>query len=154
MYIWKIEDLKKDLKQGPLSEKESFKYLLAFLFFVSLGAIPMEGSNKWDLYSALAFGAITILGTWYLYICNGGEQGKNFVERYLSLGLVVAIRWTVFIFLPLFIVYLIAFGEMEMQSGETTSSYMVFGTLTALTYYGLLMKHFKDLVKVSETTEK
>ena len=151
MYIWKIEDLKKDLKQGPLTEKESLKYLLVFLFFGALEAIPIEGSNRLDLYSALAFGIITILGTWYLYICNGGEQGKCFVERYLSLGLVVAIRWTVFVFLPLFVVYLVAFGEMEMQSGETTFFYVLFGAFTLLIYYGLLVKHFKDLVKLSET---
>lgn len=147
MYIWRIEDLKRDLKQGSLSEKESLKYLLIFLFFTSLEAIPMEGSNKWDLYSAIAFGVITILGTWYLYICNGGEQGKDFVQRYLSLGLVVAIRWTVFVFLPLFIIYLVVFGGVEMQSGETTFPYMLFGTFAVLTYYVLLAKHFKDVGK-------
>ena len=153
MYIWRIESLKKDLKEGPLSEKENFLYLLLLLVLGTIALFPVIGSvsNHWDVYIAILTVAMTILGTWYLYKINGGNDGIRFVERYLALGWVVLVRYSVFVGIPTLIIYAVFIvGTMDPNSTEVIQStkydfYLSF--ILGVAYYWLLGKHFKDVKK-------
>ena len=58
-----------------------------------------------------AFGIKESFGTYYVYRSNGGASGKDFLERFFSLSLVIAIRQIVFWFVPFVIVgWLICIG--------------------------------------------
>jgi len=146
MYFWNIDKLKKDLIQKPLSEKEQFKYLLAMAIFVGFGMIPFIEINMWDVYSALVAGITTIIGTYYLYKLNGGPNGKYILQRLLSLGWVMFIRWIVLIMFP--VMLLLFFGLEIFSTGvpDETSVYDFVGSnLTYIIYFWLLGKHIKEV---------
>ena len=149
MYFWRIEKLKKDLLKKPLSESESFKYLFANLVLYSLAMIPFLENNIWDVYSAIIMTLITAIGVYYVYKCNKGASGSNFLQKYLSIGWVVGIRWIVLVMLPIMIVY---FVTVEIYAGipeSTTLSDVLFLNSLYITYFWLLGKHIKDTVKKS-----
>jgi len=158
MYFWKIDKLKKDLAKQPLSESESFKYLFATIILYSLAMIPFPENNLWDVIDSLIGGVITVFGVWYIYKCNRGSMGSNFLQKYLSIGWVVGIRWLVFVLLPTVIVYFIAKGIYYGITAETyadiadipentTLSDVLVLNLLFITYFWLFGKHIKDTVK-------
>ncbi len=147
MYFWKINKLKSDLLKKPLSERESFKYLFATLVLYSLGMIPILENNTWDIYSAIITALITAIGVYYVYKCNKGASGNNFLQKYLSIGWVVGIRWIVLIMLPIMIIYFIA---IEIYSGipdYTTLAEVIFSNLLYLSYFWLFSKHIKEVAQ-------
>ncbi len=96
MYFWRIEDLKKDLVARPLTDREVLPYLLIFVGITALVPIfPVASMNTWDYSASIWTFFLAIAGTLYAYQCNGAAAGNHFVQRYLSIGWVVAVRWGV-----------------------------------------------------------
>ena len=102
----------------------------------------------------MSIGAIdTIIigfGTYYIYRCNGGENGERFLERYICLGWVVAIRWTVLFVTPTMVAFFVGnilMTEMlgEEMSEETDIFDMIFFTLVTLSYYYILGRHTRSV---------
>ncbi|MDO8530289.1 MAG: hypothetical protein Q7S10_02700 [bacterium] len=147
MYFWKIEKLKNDLIEHPLSESEAFKYLFANVILYSLGAIPSAESNVWDVYSAIAAIAITIFGIIYAYKCNMGASGKNFLQKYLAIGWVVGVRWLALIALPVLIIYFTAIGIYSGIPEKTTPLDIVIMSILVISYFWLLGKNIKEVAK-------
>ena len=145
MYFWKIDKLKNDLLKKPLSESESFKYLLATLVIYSLGMIPFLENNLWDVYSAVIMALITTVGVYYVYQCNKGARGNNFLQKYLSIGWVMGIRWIVFIMLPIMVIFYIVKGLLSDIPNYTTFTDMIFVNLLYISYFWLLGKHIKEV---------
>lgn len=149
MYFWNIRKLKEGLIKKPLSESESFKYLLAQVILYSLGTIPFLENNLWDVYSAVIMGIITAFGTYYAYRCNRGASGRNFLQKYLSIGLVIGIRWIVLILLPITIVYFVIIAIYSGIPEHTTFLDVIFFNLVYIPYFWLLGTHIKDTVRKS-----
>lgn len=157
MYFWKINKLKSELKENSLSESESFKYLFATTLLYSLGMTPYIDSTVWDVYAALVGSIITIIGLFYVYKCNGGAKGKNFLQRYLALNWVVGLRWTVLVAMPITIVFMILIGALAtflevpipddwtLVSDDVSLYSIVFFSLLYPSYFWLLGKHIKSL---------
>jgi len=154
MYFWKIDNLKKDLAKNTVSEKEQFKYLLATTILYSLFIIPFMENNIWDIYSAIVSGIIAIFGTYYIYRINGGSNGKYILQRFLSLGWVIGIRWLVLIMLPIMIIYFIGLEIFSTGIPEYTTVYdLVLINLIYLIYFCLLGKHIKEVSVKSENSK-
>jgi len=147
MYFWKIEKLKNDLLKKPLSESESFKYLFATTVLYSLGMTPFLENNIWDVYSAIITALITAIGVYYVYKCNKGASGSNFLQKYLSMGWVVGIRWSVFVMIPLMIVYFVIVAILSSIPDNTTLSDLLFFNLLYIQFFWLLGKHIKEVAK-------
>lgn len=147
MYFWKIDKLKNDLLKKPLSESESFKYLFVTLVVYNLGMIPFLENNIWDVYSAIIAVLITAIGVYYVYKCNKGASGDNFLQKYLSIGWVVGMRWIVLILLPIMIVYFIVVPISSSISDTTTFSEVIFFNILYISYFWLLGKHIKEVAK-------
>jgi hypothetical protein len=96
MYFWHIEQLKDELATSPLSERESFNYLMAYVVLTTLPFWPSESEvNYWDHLIQASSLLFSVLGTIHAYRENGGAAGQQFLQRYLALGWVWAIRWGV-----------------------------------------------------------
>src|SRR3989344_3329429 len=147
MYFWKIEKLKNDLLKKPLSESESFKYLFATTVLYSLGMTPFLENSIWDVYSAIITALITAIGVYYVYKCNKGASGSNFLQKYLSMGWVVGIRWSVFVMIPLMIVYFVIVAILSSIPDNTTLSDLLFFNLLYIQFFWLLGKHIKEVAK-------
>jgi hypothetical protein len=145
MYFWRIEKLKQGLAAGPLPTIEQFKYLLALTILIGLAAIPFERNNSFDVLSGIIGVPIMGLGTYYVYRLNGGASGERLLDRYMSLGWVVFIRFIVLLLLPTIIVLIVAyelFAEIPEETGLTEVVVMV---LLSVVYYYVLGRHFRDL---------
>ncbi|MDP3986959.1 MAG: hypothetical protein Q8P81_01915 [Nanoarchaeota archaeon] len=145
MYFWKINRLKSDLLKKPLSESESFKYLFATLILLSLVTIPFLENNIWDVYSAIIATIITAMGVYYIYKCNKGAKGKNFLQRYISIGWVMGIRWSVLIALPIIAIYLIVMALSGGIPDYTTLAEVIFFNLLHISYFWFFGKHIKEV---------
>lgn len=93
MYWLRIKPLKEDLINRRLTERERFKYLLAWELASVIVAVmwAFSPSPMGGLEGAIAVAAVG-LGVWYAYYRNGGSRGNGLLERYLSLGWVLSIR--------------------------------------------------------------
>ncbi|MBI5119051.1 hypothetical protein HZA56_21515 [Candidatus Poribacteria bacterium] len=142
MYFWRIEELKSKMKSAPLSERETLPYFLVFLLsteFASLIPSPPT-MNYWD-YATIIYGAaLTLLGTLYLYRLNGGNGGAFFVQRYLALGWVTALR-VIAGALPAFVVLNI-FIRMPNDGNGFSFGYFA---LVGLFLYQRLGRHIHDI---------
>ncbi len=150
MYFWKIDKLKKELLKHPLSESETFKYLVATVILSSLAMIPVPflGNNIWDIYSSIIAGIITVFGVFYIYKCNGGASGSNFLQKSLCMGWVIGIRYFLLIMSPIMIVYIVICLYLGLPE-STTLPDVVFLNIIYSLYFWLLGKHIKDIAKKS-----
>ena len=126
MYFWKLDKLNEQLISGPLDESESFKYLMANSIVYALAAIQYDTANVYDTWGGLGAVIITIIGLILIYKINGGKDGANIMQRYLSIGFVVFIRFFILFLLPAVITFLII---QEIYFGgiaeETTLSFFI-----------------------------
>ncbi|MCK5416444.1 hypothetical protein KAI92_03390 [Candidatus Parcubacteria bacterium] len=146
MYFFKINELKNDLIKAPLSESEVFKYLIASTIVFSLEITPFFENNIWDIYASIISGLIVVIGTIYIYRCNGGKFGKHFLQRYISLSWVLMIRLLLLI-LPITIIFFIIL-EIYSEIPENTTVYdAIFLNILYIIYFWLFGKHILQVSK-------
>ncbi|KAA1257226.1 hypothetical protein LF1_53750 [Rubripirellula obstinata] len=93
MRFWRIQQLKADMREHPLSDRESIPYLIAFVLASLLPSlIVFDDLNHWDLASDTGGLVITLAAIVYLFHRNGGSTGKHFLQRYFAIGFVTSIR--------------------------------------------------------------
>ena len=140
MYFWRIEDLKRDLITRPLTDREVLPYLLIFVGITALVPIfPMESMNLWDYAAAIWTLLLAVAGTLYAYQCNGAAAGLHFVQRYLAIGWVVAVRWGVVV-MAAFVVLLFF---VDSSGDETTPTYALFWMVAEVVFYERMGYHIR-----------
>ena len=106
MYYWEIEELKKDLIEGNLTERDrvnySFIYLLLVSFSLFIGGVypgfDTDGLfTPWGIASGLVSFLIILVGFCIAFKVNGGSNGRDFLERYFSIFIVASMRFTLLI---------------------------------------------------------
>ena len=81
----------------------------------------MATASSLDTIAGTLSYVLIILGLWIFYQCNGGSNGHNFVQRYFSIGWVVAIRIAVLVMLPVYVViFVIQYVLLGINSEQTT----------------------------------
>ena len=115
MNIWRIQKLKDELGNQTLSQSNLFFYYFITGIFFSLLIIPnfnyyedyQEVSSHWiDWISTTS---VYLLGLYLCFKANKGDLGKNFIDRVASLEVVLAIRYLIFLYSPLTLLWLIYF---------------------------------------------
>jgi len=97
MYFINIKQLKQDIVNKEFTEKDRFIYMFIYIaiyaiiyelaFFENSTAPVMS-----DYISSIGTVIITVIGTYYLYRANGGNDGEDFLGRYFSITWVVSMR--------------------------------------------------------------
>jgi len=140
MYFWRIENLKKDLIARPLSDREVLPYLLIFVGISALIPIfPMESMNSWDYAAAIWTLVLVVAGTLYTYQCNGAARGSHFVQRYLAIGWVVAVRWCAAVVAALIVLLFV----VDTPGDETTPTFALFWMAAELVLYERMGHHIR-----------
>ena len=122
MYFWKIEDLKKDIEEGRLTEKDRFIYLFISII---MSSIMLELTSwatlaSWATEATYTYGMsnyidsllsilIPSFGVFLAFKANGGLNGADFLGKYLSISFVVGVRFILIGIIPI-IVVLILYG--------------------------------------------
>lgn len=142
MYFWQIEELKRELIARPLTDRKVLPYLLIFLGSTGLLPVfPTESMNLWDYAGATWTLLLAIVGTIYLYRCNGGAAGIHFVQRYLSIGWVVAVRWGVVV-MAAFVAMLFL---IDTSAEETTPQVALFFIIAEVVLYERIGHHIRTV---------
>lgn len=123
MYFFNLKALLLDLKHNNVTERESALYVLIPIIFMMLYSYYLPQT---DSLESLANNVIMIINFIILFIVNGGNNGKNFLIKYVSLSWVVGWRVTIFYLIPFAFVF---FGLM----------YFVFPDSLKNDTYGLLV---------------
>ena len=147
MRFWRVEQLKAEMRDQPLSERESLPYLVAYIaIFTIASGFPKSNFNFLDTVGSVLSFVIAIVGTIFIYRQNGGNGGRYFLQRYLAIGFVVGMRCLVAIVVGMIalIGILESFG---LFSDQTTPYDLVFTVMAEIIVYWRIGYHVRDLAE-------
>lgn len=135
MYFWRIGDLKRRLVERPLTEREQLPYLLVFVVLCTAATLfPFDWSDVWDVCGRVFSLLLAAFGTLYLYRKNEGSAGSHFLQRYLAVGFVAAVRWGVAIFLVSIPIYLVLMAAGAPGEQTTPVEFFLFAAAEMILY--------------------
>jgi len=96
MYIWKVSPLIEQLKSESLSQKEQLKYFLTYSILMILATDPLLSVGLeyglYDTINTVIMSILTIIGIVYCYKVNKSTDDKDFILRFVTLGLPIIVR--------------------------------------------------------------
>lgn len=94
MYIFNSRALASELKAGELSQREQAKYLIATLLLILIPAPARVGRPPdWVPPVQMLIAALgTIVGVWICFSANEKGDGRAFLDRFICLGWITAVR--------------------------------------------------------------
>jgi hypothetical protein len=147
MYFIKYEPIKGKLRERSLTEREALPYLLVSFALMTIGTVVLSafGANTWDYIYGFLATLTVIAGTLFVYRQNGGNQGYDFIEKYIVLGWIVGFR-CLLVFLPVFVILMIGvFLIQGLPSDDSTGPFECFSQLALQVFvYQRLGHHIKD----------
>lgn len=148
--IWfDINELERGLKNGEVSDKGIFNYLLGNLILYSV--VPLIAGSDPSAFGMILFQvlftiAITVIGSKKVFDINESGDRKDFFKRFLALSFVTGIRLVVFC-LILAIPIGVTFGALDINPNATPYSEGLFDLIlmvgSSIIYYYMLINSFK-----------
>ncbi len=147
MYFWRIDNLKSEMAARPLSDREVLPYLIAFVVLSAVVmSFPHAVFNTWDGLSAALSIFLAFAGTIYIYLKNGGNKGQHFLQRYFSIGWVVALRLCAVVFVCAIAFFaLLEFAFSKTITDATTWYEFLFYAVVEICYYWRIAHHVHDV---------
>ena len=157
MYFINIKQLKQDIINKDFTEKDRFIYAFIYIVIYSifselsfLGIIENENMPMIsDYMTSIGTVLITIIGTYFLYKANGGNDGEDFLGRYFSITWVMVIR-----LLPLILIMLVGLIITNtyslIDSDVLDIVFVFFGLLYDSLIYYYSYGHMTDVSKKFE----
>jgi hypothetical protein len=148
MYIWKISPLIDELKTQNLSQKEQFKYFLTYSLFMVLSTEPSLYADFnyvfYDTIDTFVASLITVLGIVYCYKINEKGDGKDFILRFITLGIPISVRFGLVMIVVIGFYYgFIDSSDLEVIATEPTD--VVLSTILFSGYYYYFGSKFKAI---------
>ncbi|WP_026953742.1 hypothetical protein [Algoriphagus vanfongensis] len=148
--IWfDIQVLERNLRNGLVSDKEIFNYLLGNLVLYSI--FPLLGSDDSSVFSIILFQVfvtivITVIGSKKAFDVNESGDNKDFFKRFLALSFVTGIRLFIFCLL-IAIPAGITLGILGINPNASPYSEGLFDLIlmvaTGIFYYYMLINSFR-----------
>ena len=136
MYIWKVAPLIEELKNQKLSQKEQLKYFLTYSLLMILSTDPFLYTDFnyviYDTIDTVVASVITVIGIIYCYKVNERVDGKDFILRFLTLGLPITVRF-VFVIMVVFGVY---YGFIDSSESEVIDTELPDVVMSAIIFSG------------------
>ncbi|MFA6903568.1 MAG: hypothetical protein WC236_10840 [Gallionellaceae bacterium] len=152
MYFWKVDKLVDDFKAGKVSQKEEFKYMLAFSMLMVLITDPVfYETTPYNLYGAINTISLLIVSIWGVYYCykvNEAGDNKDFIVRVTCIGLPVIVRVLVF-GIPIIVVgviingFIFGFEKTNSEVNETSIYSMAAGVVVSVISYIYLARKMR-----------
>ena len=148
--IWfDIKELERGLRNGDLSDKDIFNYLLANSIMFSI--VPYISSNnyttKWLLAIEIVIAiTITVIGTKKTFDINFAADNKDYFKRFLSLSFVTGIRLVVFVAIAAIpIGTIVYFVDKNIGANENVKDLfnLILMAVVGVFYYYMLTNSFK-----------
>ncbi len=125
-YVWSTSFVRERLRVGGITEAALFRYffvIMAFdwLQFTSMATTPAANVSTWSLAGSWSTFFITIAGLVYLYVKNGGAQGRQLLRRYFPLSVTVGWKFVVAAFVSMWLVaWALAGASAEVRGWTST----------------------------------
>jgi hypothetical protein len=145
------QPLKEKLRNRTFTDRQALPYFI--LSSVLSVPVPTSGTaNSLDWVLTGCGVLITALGLLYAYRKNGGSDGVDFIKKFIALGWIALVRWTL-VFIPLSVIVMIAIGHFggpidESVKVEVIEWFQLFGPCIFM--IGLFQRigwHIKDTVE-------
>lgn len=159
MYFWKIKKLRDQLIEQGLGQRAVFIYIfLSSLIYIAIiefaFLLPTEGATRAaDFISPLLAVAVVAVGTYLCYRANGGGAGREFAERFFSIGFVTGLR-VLAVYIPalsgLFMILVI----VEGADADPDAGLLLIDTLTQLFtigYYWRVITHINAVAQARKS---
>lgn len=162
MYFWHVNNLVEDFRNDKVSEKEKLKYTILLGIVVAIISDPIMWIDSiystMDTINLITMIVATTLGTYYCYAKNKSGDKKDFITRFICLGLPVGVRLFVFT-LPVFI--LVGVIESEYGIGKqinklgkevyfTTINQVIVAFLFEIIYFAYLGKKLNEISQIHD----
>lgn len=163
MYFWRVNNLVDDFRNDKVSEKEKLKYTILLGILVEIISSPIMWIDSiystMDSINLIAMIVTTTLGTYYCYAKNKSGDNKDFITRFICLGIPVGVRLFVFA-LPVFILCGVieseyGIGKQINKLGEevylTTLNQVIVGFFFEIIYFVYLGKKLNEISQNGNT---
>ncbi len=156
MYFWRIKQLKAEMIQQPLTDREVVPYLIASLVVIGLAlaaASHLPATSTLDDYFSV-FNTVALgLGTYYIYLQNQGANGQHLLQRYIVIGWVIGIRWLVAYLVGTFIITIGVYFSASLPIEASMVMLLIFNVIAVLVYYWLVGHHVRDVALRTSTVQ-
>ncbi|TWX65851.1 hypothetical protein ESZ36_16180 [Colwellia demingiae] len=139
MYIWKVSPLIEQLKSESLSQKEQLKYFLTYGILMTLATDPLLTVGLeygfYDAINTVIMSLMTIIGVVYCYKVNKSTDDKDFILRFVTLGLPITVRLIVLtLVIGIFwgVIDAIFIDSLYLEESETYQTTIVDVSLTSI----------------------
>src|ERR1044071_2041355 len=93
MRFFRLEPLRDQLVGQGLTERDRFKYVMAWMLFMSWSMYEAGDTPEgWGPTYLIADVLVTFFGIMYAWRRNGRDAGTAFFDRYFSIGWVINFR--------------------------------------------------------------
>ena len=146
MYFWKTGSLVEDLKNNEVTERNFKNYYLAssllmmISYYLAMTAPPENMTMM--LIEAISSIGITVFGIGFVFKCNGGDSGSNFINKALCLSFPLMVK----VFVAGFFIGVVAAGFMEagsLSQQVIEIAYMALGLLLQVIFFWRLAVHIQ-----------
>ena len=135
MYFWNLEELKSEIVERPLSDREVLPYLVTYGLLPLVSAcFPASAHNIWDQLGAVWSTVLWALGLIYLYRKNGGAEGRHFLQRYVAILWVVGVRFIVML-APVAIAFAVLTSGGNHSQQTQWYEFLTFAVLEVVIYW-------------------
>ncbi len=156
MYLWSIKNLKNDLILNHLTEKYKFFYFFIFVILFTLyseiGVFFPSEYNVIDKVQSAVNIFIVILGLLIAYRVNGGNAGKDFLTRAVTLYVVLSVRFIAYTLIAIasysLLLWIISLVIPNQYMGNVANGISVaFIPLFEILFYWRFIIHIRDVRK-------
>jgi hypothetical protein len=125
--LWDIRHVRSELAARAMPEWKVFLCFLAITTFDWLqftafrlwpGKKPLSPASQFEAWFGLG---ITVTGVVFLFLCNRGARGNDFLYRYFPLSVVVGWKFVVATVAALFAANLLVEGNRQTSDGGVRS---------------------------------
>lgn len=126
--LWDTTHVKSELAANAISEGKSFLYFFAIIGFdwLQFTAIRLSSVSRviseWERVDAWSTLCLTAIGLVFLFLCNGGIHGKDFLYRYFPLSFVVGWKFMVCASIAIWGIGLVMQGEPASVVGWASTA--------------------------------
>jgi len=144
---WRIEGLKSQLSARPHTDREILPYTVANGALVGLSfTFPPANPNVWDTLGGVVAAPLIVLGVLWAYRQNGGHAGRDFLQRYFTIGWVTSIRLLPVVLLAAAVLFVIK-GAPADETLQTTSVDVLVTAALVGVYYQRVGSHMKQVAQ-------
>lgn len=151
MYIWKINELVKLLREGSLTEQQRKKYVRFFVIILAFTIISFSfiidpsSFNTYDLIDLLGFILINGIGIYAVYRINKKGHNRDWAIRYFSLTIPIFLRVILWSTLLLLGSYMIVPFFLDLSLEETNGLDLSVSLLTEVVFNLMMVHYFRKV---------